>query len=684
MLSATVALAILFSSTPALSQEKEKDFQVSGAAGWGGRTLRGEPAPVLVDLDNRGKKDVDIVVAVTWAAPYTYQSQGSPSIDTVFGRTGPVHQVALTLPAKSRKRISLTMIAPDAAQSSAWAYMLDARGGKILAQAELQTRPLEPNKRIVAVVGTSRPDGLDDGTVEIANISPDELPEEWQGYASLEALVWIDGRATEIRSASQVDALRHWISSGGTFCVARGNTIDLAGTPIAELLPVKLGATRELASLGGGSLPEAGTVVLESTVRKGAIRAEAGGVPLVVEANRDAGLVIFAAFDPSRPPFTGWTRAKPFWKWLLSIGQPPPLPRQNEDLGSRAIGSRILSQQAGRFPDVAAPEIGGLFLLIILYLIVVGPLDYGLLRFLKKLEFTWFTFPAYVVLFTLFILLVGGAFIQRAAHQREIAVVDHYPDTSFVRRRALSAVLAPADVLYKVEDAQPLSSNFINTERVSDTGSKVTDVRIQRGATRLTENWLINRNFTGLAMADRCGSAPSPVTFTIKSQETIDIQVAVKNTTGETFTTSMLVTPRGVYTIAAIPPGESTVSGSRLYATLKDYVEKEGQRAPRGDDSTRFNNGQFPDHPGEIGMKESDLNPIVRKALVGLSFGARDSEHELLSGLARSLEAAQWLQTGGSVLLAWPQRPDPVVNFEPKPGRLTSVTLYRFFQGPPP
>jgi hypothetical protein len=684
MLSATVVLALLIPTASAVAQEKEKDFQVSGAAGWGGRTLRGEPAPVLIDLDNRGKKDVDIVVAVTWAAPYTYQSQGSPSIDSVFGRTGPVHQIALTLPAKSRKRVSLTMTTPDMAQSSVWAYMLDGRGGKILAQAELQTRTLEPNKRIVGVVGSSRPDGIDDGTVEVANIAPDELPEEWQGYASLEALVWVDGRATEIRSAGQVDALRQWISSGGTFCVARGNTIDLAGTPIAELLPVKLGATRELDSLGGGNLPDGGTVVLETTLRKGAIRAESGGVPLVVETNRDAGRVIFAAFDPSRPPFTAWNRAKPFWKWLLSIGQAGPPPRQNEDLGSRVIGSRLLADQAGRFPDVAAPEIGGLFLLIILYLIVVGPLDYGLLRFFKKLEFTWFTFPAYVVLFTLFILLVGGAFIQRAAHQREIAVVDHYPETSFVRRRALSAVLAPADVLYKVEDAQPLSSNFINNERIYDTGSKVTDVRIQRGTTRSTENWLINRNFTGLAMADRCGTAPSPVTFTIKSQEKIDIQVAVKNATNETFETSVLVTAQGVYSIAAIPPGESTVSGSRLRATIDEFVDKEGQRAPRGDDANRFNAAQqFPAQSGDIGMKESDLNPTVKKALIGLSFGEPDSEHEILSGLARSLQAREWTRMGGSILLVWPQRPDPVVNFEPKPGRLTSVTLYRFFQGPP-
>ena len=686
MHSATALLALLLPAASAFAQQKD-ELQVSGVAGWGGRVLRGEPAPVLIDLDNFGKKDVDLLVAVTWAGPFAYQAREKPSFDDVFGKTGPAHYLSLTLPAKSRKRLSLSVVTPDAGQSSVWAFAMD-KGGRTLARAELSTRTLDTNKRIVAVVGLSRPSGIEDGSVELANIAPDELPEDWQGYASLEALLWLDGRATEIRSPAQVDALRQWISTGGTFCVARGNAIDLAGTPIADLLPVKLGATRELSSLGGGALPEGSAVVLESTVRKGAIRAETQGVPLVVEADRDAGRITFAAFDPSRPPFSGWSEAKPFWKWLLSIGKAGPPSRQNEDLGSRTIGSRLLSEQAGRFPDVAAPEIGGLFLLIILYLIVVGPLDYGILRMFKKLEFTWFTFPAYVVLFTLFILLVGGAFIQRAAHQREIAVVDHYPDTSFVRRRALSAVLAPADVIYKVEDALPLSSNFINNERVYDGASKVTDVRMLRAQPRMTENWLINRNYTGLAMADRCGSAPSPVSYAITSQDAAELQMTVKNATGETFETSYLVTSRGVYLIGSIPPGDSKVSGPKHWSGPADFAAKEGRRARREDDSAaRMRNWNQPQPvPNtDVGMKESDLNPLVRKALIGLSFAdGSESEFEVLSGLGKSLGANPWLKAGGSILLAWPQRPDPVVKFEPRPGRLTSVTLYRFFQGPPP
>jgi hypothetical protein len=677
----TIVLGLLL---PAASAAAEQDLQVSGSAGWGGRALRGEYAPVLVDLDNRGKKDVDLSVAVVWASSFSTQPTESPTYQTVAGRVGPSHLVKLALPKNSRKRLSLSLLTPDSAQISVWVFALDDNG-RTVARAELTTRLLDPHKQIVAVVGTGRPEGIEEAGLELANIQADELPEEWEGYSALEALIWLDGRANEIRSTAQMDALRHWISAGGTFCVARANTVNL-DTRITELLPVKLGSTRELDSMGVGHFPAGPVVVLESSVRKGAIRAEAHGVPLVVEASRDAGRVTFAAFNPAFAPFQGWSGNAAFWKWLLNL-RPPPKPNPNVivERAPRAIGSLALAQQIRRFPDIAAPEIGGLFLLIILYLIVVGPLDYLLLRWLKKLEYTWFTFPAYVVLFTMFILLVGGAFIQRAAHQREIAVVDHYAESGFTRQRALGAVLAPADVIYRVEDAQPLSSNFIDNDRVTDSSGQTSDVRVVRVPQRTAENWLLKRNYTGLAMVDRCSSSPSPLAYAIAVQDAATVKLTVKNA-GEAFeNNAWLVTSRGVYTVPSIPAGESTLSAMRTYATLQEFVKQQGLKGV-GQDVDQFGNPIYRYNNGS-GVTEKELNPMAMKALIGASFpGAfdRSDMDEPLTGLARGLQAQSWLESGGSILLAWPRTAKPIVRFDPTPGRHTSVTLYRFFQGPPP
>jgi len=115
--------------------------------------------------------------------------------------------------------VLVTMLTPDASQTSVWAYATDKRG-TILARGELLVRLVEPHKHVVAVVGMARPEGLEDGSVELANIQPDELPEEWQSYAPLAALVWMDGRANEIRSSAQVEA--EVVSAITGWLVARG------------------------------------------------------------------------------------------------------------------------------------------------------------------------------------------------------------------------------------------------------------------------------------------------------------------------------------------------------------------------------------------------------------------------------------------------------------------------------
>jgi hypothetical protein len=683
MLAASLILGWLLPAAPAPAQEdrEKQEVQVTGIAGWSGLATRGDWTPALIDIDNRGKKDLQLNVSVVWAAGFGFQPSANPSLDTVYGRAGPVRQIQVSLPAKSRKRLSVSMLTPDGAPCNIWAFAQDAKTNHTLARGELPVRLADVQRRIVGVVGQLRPDGLEDEHTSVATLQADELPEDWQGYSSLEALIWLDGRATELRSTAQLDALKRWISGGGKFYVARANTLHLAGTPVADLLPVKLGAGRQLDSLGDARFPDGAALVLENTLRRGAIRAEAQGVPLVTEASQDGGLVGFVAVDPTRPPFDHSPLARDFWRWLLKPGPTPPPESVEDERPPAVIGSLAVSQFAGRFPDIAAPEIGGLFLLIILYLVVVGPLDYLLLRWLRRLEYTWFTFPAYVVLFTLFILVAGGAFIQRAAHQREIVVEDHYADSGFVRRRALSAVLAPADVIYKVEDAEPISSNFIDQQRSVDSAGKLTDIQLLPGPVPFATNWLLNRNFTGLAYADRCDSAPSALTYTITAQDTVEVRLQVKNTSGQTVEGSTLVTPRGVYWISSIPPGESSVSGSKTAATVRQYAEQDGMVPAR-----RPRYGRYPvgGEEAPIGITEQALNPSVRKALIGAAFAVASPDVATPTGFARGLQTRRWLESGGSILCTWPPAAGPVVRFDPQPGRYTAVILRRYFQGPPP
>ena len=50
-------------------------------------------------------------------------------------------------------------------------------------------------------------------------VRPANLPEEWQGYSPLHALLWLDGDVSDLRSPSQMQAIKTWISAGGRLIV---------------------------------------------------------------------------------------------------------------------------------------------------------------------------------------------------------------------------------------------------------------------------------------------------------------------------------------------------------------------------------------------------------------------------------------------------------------------------------
>src|SRR5205085_6149013 len=63
-----------------------------------------------------------------------------------------------------------------------------------------------------------------------------------------------------------------------------------------------------------------------------------------------------------------------------------------EDLASQ------LQHNLENFPDVPVVSFGWVALFILIYIIIVGPLDYFFLKkVVKRLELTWITFPAVVI-----------------------------------------------------------------------------------------------------------------------------------------------------------------------------------------------------------------------------------------------------------------------------------------------
>lgn len=679
-------LLCLLLPAPGAQEKKEPPpgLRITGQAGWGARTVPGEQTPVLVLVENRGP-DRDLSLEILWAMQGMRQRGPNPGPNQLVGRTGPSHLVSLSVAMGTQKRVSLTLDAPDGDLYSVWVFARDVKTKKIVGRGELPTRFLESHEKLVAVVGADRPAGLSRSDVHVAWVQPDRLPEAWSGYVSLHALIWLDGRVSEIATPAQLEALRTWVSAGGHLVVARASSVGLTGTALEELLPVRLLEGREverLTGLGAPPLsadpPDGRAPILSAEVRGGRALLRQGDTPLVVDGRKDAGRSTFVAFDPSREPFLRWPQADRFWAWILKLPASPAESADRRDLRpAPRIGSASLAQIATSFPDVAPPSIGGLLGLILLYLVVVGPLDYFLLRAFGRLEWTWFTFPAYVLIFSGLILLIGGAFIARAAYQREIIVEDHYPGTDFCRRRAIGAILAPTEIWYDVRAGEPYSSNLLAGNNFYRDPGDLKDVRIYHDAGGTARRWFLQRSATGVALSDRCTEEPSPLDFAIKSERNRRLEVTVQNLSDEAYEEGWLLTGNGVYYLDRMPPGEARFECSRTYASPAVFASREG------DPASAIRRDQF---TGSSGADEDQLRLEAERTLRGLTLGrtSGDVPAATVTGMSRDLDVTDWLEAGGTVLLVRrPDAPSPF-DFSPAPSRRTAVALTRIFRGPSP
>ncbi len=194
----------------------------------------------------------------------------------------------------------------------------------------------------------------------------------------------IEGRA----QVSGLPGVRQWTGAPSEF---RGlTTKDQPNKPIMEVAKLK---------------PGPGVQVLAYT--NSLDGRAAGDRPIIVQAPCGLGQVIVVGFDLDEQPFTTWRGREDFWKKVKLLTEPPDIPDgplQNNfnqwavnNQGNSELGGSLV-RSLEDFPDVPVISFGWVALFILVYILIVGPLDYFFLKkVVKRLELTWITFPAVVI-----------------------------------------------------------------------------------------------------------------------------------------------------------------------------------------------------------------------------------------------------------------------------------------------
>ena len=271
---------------------------------------------------------------------------------------------------------------------------------------------------------------------------PGDLPGRWFGYDGVDVVVLSTSNKALVEQLSgpTAGALGEWLRRGGRLVIGVGHNPQAVGALLARLgvhgftfgRPERAASLREVQQWAEAKSELAGLEVAPVQAPEGALTLAARQKgsktwPVLTLAPCGMGRVLLAAFDLDAKEFTNWKGQELFWKHVHEEFGPRPITRgKDQDAGDRP-GELAAALQRGleNFEEIPVISFGWVAFFILLYILLIGPLDYFFLKkVVKRLELTWVTFPLVVVVVSVAAYFTAHAFKGNDRHINKIDVVD--------------------------------------------------------------------------------------------------------------------------------------------------------------------------------------------------------------------------------------------------------------------
>ena len=565
-----------------------------------------------------------------------------------------------------------------------------------------------------------------------ARLLPQLFPDNPLVLQSLSALYLSSEKAPELTD-SQVRALFDWLNAGGHLIVGVEQIADITGTrwlqsvmpfDLKEMQPVQRHAelqewlrrstarTNEPSSVGSAPMPDpfaarygarsgrpprpmrqpvpdaparatadlrddftfeaSEMLVGTGRMRDGHVDVAAGDTPLIVTANRGRGRVTLLLFSPEREPVRSWANLPLFWAKLVEApeGMPARSPAAyayNSASSDGIFGAMIDTRQVHRLP------VGWLLLLLIVYLVVIGPLDQFWLKRIGRPMLTWITFPCYVVLFSLVIYFIGYKLRAGESECSELNLVDVMTsgDHAELRGQTYMSVYSPVNQRYPLESQQDFAAFRPEMSRSygRDTAERAAVTQVGDGfkAEIFVPVWT-----SQLFVSDWWQQAPTPLEVAITPRGD-GWQVKVENHTERNLTEAKLAIREHIIPLGDIPAGDTKTFdvASSQGSSLFEYVWKHGG-AFQGTVESR--NAAF--GRSEHGWITDLPNSTVAASFLPMLSDQQNYRNNFIS--PSGLDLSPVLEHGNALLFAWAGDYSPIQSmrrFSPK--RVHRDTLFR-------
>ncbi len=535
---AVAILLLLVSAVPSSAHAGQTNpVVIKLEAGFEGYFRPDRWVPLLVSVSNDGP-DISGELRVT--------SNGT------FGLTDNAYKTSIELPTGSSKQIFLYVNLESGAQHVKVELANDAG---IITDVTRPVRGIMGADLLYAVI-TESPRG----TIDLKNVRSgigepfqvtwrlDNIPRSVDGLRALDVMLLSDVDSGNL-TTEQRRAIDEWVLGGGHLIVSGGPNWQKTQAGVANLLPIKPANTTTLTSLPSVAAyagrpadnlnANTPIVVVQGQLIPGTrALVEESGIPLVARVQHGLGTVDYLAADPGLEPYQSWANRASFWFTLFTTTEQQPIWTMGvSDTRSGNLAANLI--KGLRLPDVF--QLCG-FLAI--YIIVIGPLNYLILKRLGRRELAWITIPALIIVYSVVAYLTGFSLRGTQATINRMALVQVWPGSDRAQVDGVIGVLAPRRAIYNltVQDGMTLKAMESDPYSGSGPGSTSSGYTIQQDANFKAQNFPVDAGLTA-AFVTSGTTQTTPIegsaTITLAQQSststnTSNLRLAgkVKNTTG--------------------------------------------------------------------------------------------------------------------------------------------------------
>ncbi|MDA7977309.1 MAG: hypothetical protein MPJ50_00910 [Pirellulales bacterium] len=681
-----------------------------GNGGEAGRCKVGMWSPVNVTL--RGKSSSSVTGALELES---IDGDGFPSIVT---------SGVLTIPTGTTVRQQL-LVRPGSQGGTLTIRFRESESGQVLVERTTDMVAMLSTQKLWVELGadlrTQEAAGSisteEDESIEVARIEDLELlPTQWFGYESVDVLfVSVDDISLrgQLRGNARLEALEGWVKSGGRLVLAVGaesaqstSFFEPSGQPhpLLRFVPgtfdgmSQVTQTNELQRLADATdrfdagisfqvpsiSPDPGAVVHSRFPN---------GTPIVLEKPYGFGRVTFVPLDWHLRPFSNWGARGRFIKVALGM-LASDVPVQTDENGGQLSHSGMTDMAAqlrsglDLFPDVSIVPFWAIALAIAGYIVLIGPLDYFLIKRVlrskgqSRMEFTWITFPLWVV-------LVSGAafwFAHRSKgnnlHVNQLIVEDYDMQSGTVRGTCWASVFSPSMETYDISRRQlegasagrdPLPAAKLTTTSWmglpgAALGGMATDDTLvlgrhaaynyERGYSQLSSTpipvWS-SRSFTSRWL-DQNESPPLEFNVTLVSGDILSGEI--RNTSKKDLTNCLIAFGRWAYPVGSLEAGRSIrlSSHAKKRRELRDELN---DREMKYDEETK----QFHSEHKAYEVLSRDIGEIARMMSLYDAAGGKDYT-SLNHHYQAFMDLTPMIELNRGVLIGFVEQPEPVMQVQ--------------------